>query len=89
MKIRTGCDVEQIARFGELLKKTHFCQRVFTEAEREHIADIADVIRRQAVGEQMTFFVIERLEERIDQRRFIAIRRCSDDLRHRIHAADG
>lgn len=37
MKIRTGCDVEQIARFEELLKKAHFCQRVFTEAEREHI----------------------------------------------------
>lgn len=37
MKIRTGCDVEQIARFGELLKKEHFCQRIFTDAERAHI----------------------------------------------------
>ena len=38
MKIRTGCDVEQIARFEELLKKDHFCQRVFTDAEQTHIA---------------------------------------------------
>lgn len=37
MKIRTGCDVEQISRFEELLKKEHFCQRIFTDAEREHI----------------------------------------------------
>ena len=37
MKIRTGCDLEGIARFEELLKKEHFCRRVYTEAEREHI----------------------------------------------------
>ena len=39
MKIRTGCDVESVARFAELLQKEHFCQRIFTEAERAHIAD--------------------------------------------------
>lgn len=38
MKIRTGCDVEKVARFVSLLEKEHFCQRVFTDAEREHIA---------------------------------------------------
>lgn len=38
MKIRTGCDLEGVARFEELLKKEHFCRRVYTEAEREHIA---------------------------------------------------
>ena len=37
MKIRNGCDVEQIARFEALLQKEHFCSRVFTDAEREHI----------------------------------------------------
>lgn len=37
MKIRTGCDVEQVARFAELLEKEHFCSRVFTDAERAHI----------------------------------------------------
>ncbi len=37
MKLRTGCDVEQVARFGALLEKEHFCARVFTPAEREHI----------------------------------------------------
>lgn len=38
MKLRTGCDLEGVARFEELLKKEHFCRRVYTEAEREHIA---------------------------------------------------
>lgn len=38
MNIRTGCDIESVARFGELLQKEHFCQRVFTETERAHIA---------------------------------------------------
>lgn len=37
MKIHTGCDVEQISRFEGLLKKEHFCQRVFTDAEQMHI----------------------------------------------------
>lgn len=37
MKLSTGCDVEQVARFEALLKKEHFCSRIFTEAEREHI----------------------------------------------------
>lgn len=37
MKIRAGCDVEQISRFEGLLKKAHFCQRAFTDAEWEHI----------------------------------------------------
>ena len=37
MKIRTGCDVEQISRFEGLLKKAYFCQRAFTDAEWEHI----------------------------------------------------
>lgn len=38
MKITTGCDIEEVARFESLLQKAHFCQRVFTPAEREHIA---------------------------------------------------
>ena len=37
MKIHTGCDVESVERFAELLKKEHFCQRIFTEAERARI----------------------------------------------------
>lgn len=37
MKISTGCDVEQVTRFEALLKKEHFCNRIFTDAEREHI----------------------------------------------------
>lgn len=37
MKIRTGCDVERVSRFETLLKKDHFCSRVFTEKEWEHI----------------------------------------------------
>ena len=37
MKIYTGCDVESVARFEELLRKEHFCKRIFTEAEWEHI----------------------------------------------------
>ncbi len=38
MKIRTGCDIEQVARFQAILEKEHFCSRVFTDTEREHIA---------------------------------------------------
>ena len=38
MKLRTGCDVEEVARFEALLQKEHFCRRVFTEEERAHIA---------------------------------------------------
>ena len=38
MKIYTGCDVESVARFEELLQKEHFCKRIFTEAEWEHIS---------------------------------------------------
>lgn len=38
MKITTGCDIEEVTRFEDLLKREHFCQRVFTAAEREHIA---------------------------------------------------
>ncbi len=37
MKISTGCDVEQVSRFEDLLKKEHFCARVYTDAERAHI----------------------------------------------------
>lgn len=38
MKIRTGCDVESVARFEALLEKEHFCRRIFTETERTRIA---------------------------------------------------
>ena len=38
MKLRTGCDVEEVARFEALLQKEYFCKRVFTDAERTHIA---------------------------------------------------
>ena len=38
MKVRTGCDLESVARFEDLLNKTHFCKRVYTEIERSHIA---------------------------------------------------
>ena len=38
MKVKTGCDLENTARFEELLRNEHFCQRVYTETERTHIA---------------------------------------------------
>ena len=38
MKLRTGCDVEEVVRFEALLQKEHFCRRIFTEEERAHIA---------------------------------------------------
>lgn len=38
MKLRTGCDVEEVARFEGLLQKEYFCKRVFTVEELEHIA---------------------------------------------------
>ena len=37
MKITTGCDLEEVARFEHLLQKEHFCSRVFTEIERAKI----------------------------------------------------
>ena len=39
MKLRTGADVEEVSRFSSLLEKEHFCSRVFTAAERAHIAE--------------------------------------------------
>lgn len=39
--VRLGIDRVAIARFNELLTQAHFMQRVFTDAEREHIARAA------------------------------------------------
>lgn len=48
MKLSSGIDIERIDRFARLLQKEHFCSRIFTPLEREHIASRCDRVRTAA-----------------------------------------
>ena len=48
MKITTGCDVETTARFEQLLENAHFMRRIYTEKERQHIAQSGHPVQSAA-----------------------------------------